>query len=135
MITSIEISVETKKETEIIDITNEVVKFVEKSGVRNGFVSVHTMHTTTGIYVNENETGLKGDILDVLEKLVPKGAGYKHDNIDRNAHAHIRAVLLGHSRIFPVVDGKLKIGTWQSILFVEFDGPRKRRILIQLFGE
>ena len=84
---------------------------------------IFTKHTTTGIIINENEAGLKSDILTLLNELIPKGKGYLHDRIDNNAHAHLRAVVLGSSVTIPIKRGALALGTWQSILFVECDGP------------
>jgi secondary thiamine-phosphate synthase enzyme len=91
-------------------------------------VIVYTKHTTTAITVNENESGLKEDMLNILERVIPTGAGYEHDRIDNNADAHLRAILIGNSITVPVSGGNLDLGTWQSILFVELDGPRKRKI-------
>ena len=82
--------------------------------------------------INENERGLRNDILDMLEKLVPENESYTHNQIDNNAHAHLRAVLLGMSETVPVEDGHMVLGTWQSIFFVELDGPRKRSINIKI---
>jgi secondary thiamine-phosphate synthase enzyme len=126
------IEVKTNKRIEIIDITNEVRKVVEKSDVKDGIVVVYTTHTTTAIIINENESRLKEDILNILEKLIPSGAGYKHDEIDNNADSHLRAILLGNSVVIPIENGKLCLGTWQRIMFIELDGPRSRRVLVKV---
>jgi len=126
------IEVKTSKRVEIIDITDEVRKVVEKSDVKEGITVVYTTHTTTAIIINENESRLKEDILNILEKLIPTGAGYKHDEIDNNADAHLRAILLGNSVVIPIENGRLCLGTWQRIMFIELDGPRSRRVLVKV---
>lgn len=126
--------VNTSKRTELIDITGNVKRHVTESGVKNGICIVSTMHTTTAIVINENEQGLVEDILPILEKIIPKGAGYQHDRIDNNADSHLKAVLLGNSESIPVRDGRLVLGTWQSVFLAELDGPRKRNIDITVIG-
>ncbi len=122
----------TKESTELIDITSEVKRIVSATGVDSGICVVFTRHTTTGIIINENETGLRSDILRMLDELVPRGKGYLHDRIDSNAHAHLRAVLLGSSVSIPIENGSMVLGTWQSIIFVECDGPRRREVFVQV---
>ncbi len=126
------IEIGTKESTELIDITREVKGIVSRSSVKSGLCVVFTKHTTTGIIINENETGLRSDILKLLNELVPTGKGYLHDQIDSNAHSHLRAVVLGSSETIPIENGTLVLGTWQSALFVEFDGPRRREVLVQI---
>lgn len=121
---------------EIIDITDRIENaLMENSqleaGPGAGLCLVYSMHTTTGLIVNEADGALIDDIMGILEKIVPKGAGYKHDRGDGNAHAHLRATLLGNSAIVPISGKRLALGTWQRILFVELDGPRKRNVFIQ----
>jgi secondary thiamine-phosphate synthase enzyme len=125
----------TKESTELIDITDEVKQVVRAKGVDSGICIVFTRHTTTGITINENETGLRSDILRMLDELVPRGKGYLHDRIDSNAHAHLRAVLLGSSVSIPIENGSMTLGTWQSIIFVECDGPRRREVFVQIVAE
>lgn len=127
-----EIEIHTNKEFEIIDITSEVQKVVKESNVQEGIAIVFTKHTTTALIVNENERRLLSDIELLLESIAPKGKGYKHDKIDNNAHSHLRAILLNPSVAIPIKDGKVELGTWQSILFVELDGPRLRKILVKI---
>ena len=124
------IELRTKESTELIDITREVNGIVSSKRVDSGVCVIFTKHTTTGIVINENEAGLKSDILTLLNGLVPKGKGYLHDRIDNNAHAHLRAVMLGSSVTIPIEGGTLALGTWQSILFVECDGPRRREVCV-----
>ena len=135
------IEIGTRQSTELIDITGKVKEIVKtktknKSGnLDSGICVVFTRHTTSGIIINENETGLKSDILALLNDLIPKGRGYLHDKIDDNAHAHLRAVLLGSSATIPIENGGLTLGTWQSIFFVECDGPRRREVYVSVIKE
>lgn len=122
-----EITVKTAKRVEIIDITDEVKKCIEGGDL----AVVYTPHTTTSVVINEGESGLLEDILEFMEKLVPFGKGYKHDRIDSNADAHLKATILGNSAVIPIENGRLALGTWQKILFVEFDGPRTRRVVVK----
>ncbi len=123
--------ISTTARTELIDITDRVRALVKDSGIINGICVISTRHTTTGIIVNENERGLRRDILDMLESIIPEDRNYAHNSIDNNADAHLRAVLLGMSQTIPVEDGHLVLGTWQSIFFVELDGPRNRTVNVK----
>ncbi len=119
-----EIEIRTTKRVELIDITDEAQKMVEEgSGILITFVT----HTTAGVYVNENEPGLKEDVLDMLDRLVPPQS-YNHNKIDNNADSHLKAILVGNSAVIPIENGKLCLGTWQRLFFCEFDGPRRRKI-------
>jgi secondary thiamine-phosphate synthase enzyme len=126
------IEVRTQSNHEIVDITKQVNSAVKRSKVEDGNLTVFTPHTTTALTVNENEGGLIQDIENKLLDLVPKGEGYHHDGIDGNAHSHILASIIGCSVVIPVINGKLSLGTWQSVLFVELDGPRNRKVIIQI---
>ncbi|GAB6101599.1 secondary thiamine-phosphate synthase enzyme YjbQ [Thermococcus atlanticus] len=128
-----ELSIETSRKFEIVDITGDVQRLVWKSGITEGIIVVFTRHTTTGLLINENENGLLLDIKEKMEELIPEGAGYAHDRIDSNAHSHLRAgLLLNPEVIVPVEEGELVLGTWQRILFVELDGPRRRKLLVKV---
>lgn len=121
------IEVITSERVEIVDVTSDIATAVPpdtESGVCTGFVP----HTTAGLIVTEDETRLLSDIERLLDRLAPRSETYEHDEIDDNADAHLRAVLLGESVSVPIVDGALALGTWQSILFVECDGPRTRHL-------
>jgi secondary thiamine-phosphate synthase enzyme len=124
----LKLNIETCRRIELIDITSEVEEEVRISRIQEGICVISTGHTTAGIIINENESGLKGDILLLLNRLVPPGAGYRHDRIDNNADAHLKAILLGTSETLPVIQGKLELGTWQRIFFAEMDGPRHRTV-------
>ncbi|MDH5362221.1 MAG: secondary thiamine-phosphate synthase enzyme YjbQ [Aigarchaeota archaeon] len=127
--------VSTRGEVELVNITGRLKESVRSSGVENGIANVLCPHTTCGLYVNEDESRLKRDVENVLEKLVPKGAGYGHDSVDDNAHAHLRTILLSATLTLPVLDGRPVMGTWQNVFCAEFDGPRTRTIRIQVLGE
>ena len=122
------IEIDTRERVEIIDITSSTEEFVRKSGIENGICLVYTLHTTTGLTVNEAERGLIKDMCRLMSSLIPEGAGYLHDKIDSNAHAHLQALLLGNSVTIPVDAGRPILGTWQTILFIELDGQRRRRL-------
>ncbi len=124
------IEVRTKKREEIIDITEDVRKIVKE---RSGLALIYTPHPPTAITVNEAESGLLEDIISKMREIIPRGAGYKHDRIDDNADAHIKASIIGNSAIVPVENGRLLLGTWQRILFLEFDGPRNRRVIVEVY--
>jgi secondary thiamine-phosphate synthase enzyme len=124
--------IQTTARTELIDITDRVRAIVKDGGIKDGVCVITTRHTTSSIIVNENERGLRGDILEMLETLVPEDKNYAHNSIDNNANAHLRAVLLGMSETIPIEDGHLVLGTWQSIFFVELDGPRNRSVNITI---
>jgi len=124
--------IQTKTQTELIDITDSVRAAVKETGITDGICVISTRHSTGSIIINENESGLKKDILGMFENLVPENKSYAHNQIDNNAHAHLRAVLLGMSETVPVEDGHIVLGTWQRIFFVELDGPRRRSVNIKI---
>jgi len=136
MIYSKELRFSTRGEIDLVDITAEVERVVEESGIQNGHVLVFVPGATGAIVTIEHEPGLLEDFRRALRELIPKGAGYLHDRIDDNAHSHLRATLLGASKCFPVIDGRLVRGTWQQIFFVELDvRPRHRRVIVEVVGE
>jgi secondary thiamine-phosphate synthase enzyme len=129
------IEIETEKPVEVVDITEQVELNMRESGVENGICLVYSLHTTTGLTVNEADDALINDILNLLQRIAPKGAGYQHDRGDGNAHAHLQATLLGNSVIIPVEMRRLALGTWQRILFFELDGPRRRSIFVRVLAD
>ncbi len=129
------IEIPTKKSIEVVDITSQVQKDVEESKLESGLCLVFTLHTTTGITINEGEPGLIQDIPNLMNTLAPQGAGYMHDRSDGNAHAHLQAVLLGNSVTIPVERGRLILGTWQRVLFLELDGPRRRKVYVKMIPD
>ncbi len=119
-----EIEVTTTKRTALIDITDKAQKMVNTD---TGILLVFCTHTTAGIYVNENEPGLREDVLTILDTLVPQKS-YRHNRIDNNADSHLKAILVGNSAVIPIENKRLRLGTWQSLFFCEFDGPRRRKV-------
>jgi secondary thiamine-phosphate synthase enzyme len=135
------LTLSTDDRTEVADITKLVREALQQSSVTTGIVLVNTMHTTCAVFVNEYQRSLIDDLVALGERLVPERGGYRHDDprysdCERgNAHAHLRTALLGRSVAVPVNDGELTLGRFQSIIFLEFDGPRSREISIQVLGE
>jgi len=124
-------SVSTKSHTEFIDITSEISSIVEKSGVKDGIVVVYVPHTTAGITINESaDPAVVSDIINTLEKNVPWDDRYRHS--EGNAAAHIKASMMGFSVNVMIENGSLVLGTWQGIFFCEFDGPRSRKIVVNI---
>jgi secondary thiamine-phosphate synthase enzyme len=129
------ISVATQSAKGSRDITEEVRAVVARSGVTSGLCHVMVLHSTAAIVVNEtDDPNIGRDIVTALDRAVPDHAGWLHDRIDDNAHSHIKAAILGPSELVPVAAGDLLLGTWQRIVLMEFDGPRKRRISVQVTG-
>lgn len=132
------ISVKSQAKYDLVGITRQVQSLVSKSGAKSGTVLVFVPHTTAGIICNEAETNLKSDILKVLGALDEHAeffGGFAHDQQEGNAHAHIIAALSGTSRSFIIENGTLQLGTWQSIMLLEMDGPRKRTIFIKILTD
>lgn len=134
------IEVQTSKRMEIHDLTATVQEMVRATGVSAGLVTVSTMHTTTAVFVNEPQSALLEDVQQMLERLVPRGEEWKHNDprysdCDRhNADAHLRAIMLGSSVTLQVAEGALTMGQWQRVLMAEFDGPRKRGLVLQVMA-
>jgi len=132
------IPLETKEEVDIKNITDEVIGIVNRSGIMNGMVTVFASGATAAISCIEYEPGLLKDFPDALERLFPKGIEYAHHLHwdDGNGHSHVKATMLGPSLVVPVLDGKLPLGRWQQIIFIDLDRPaRQRKVLVQVFGE
>ena len=125
------IEINTSGPVDVRDITIEVEKSLQEDGIQTGIALISTLHTTTGLTVNEADPALMKDMLNLLEKLAPDSGEYLHDHGERNAHAHLRAALIGNSVTVPVMQGRLSLGTWQRIILFEFDGPRRRRIQVK----
>ena len=132
-----EIDVQTSEATEVVDVTDRVQAAVEdgsNADATAGTATVFVPHTTAGVVVNEAEPRLLADVEEALADLVPPDREFRHDDIDDNAASHLRAIALGESVTVPIEDGRLDLGTWQSILFVECDGPRDRRLRVVVTG-
>ncbi len=126
-----EVSVSTSRRNEFVDVTEKVRSVVGESGVKEGYVHLYVPHTTAAVTINENyDPSVKSDILNKLSDIIPAGAGYSHT--EGNADSHIKASIIGSSEFIPVTGGDIDLGRWQGIFFCEFDGPRSRRMLIQV---
>ncbi len=127
---------ETKKPREYINITGTVEEILRRSKVQEGMVLVSAMHITAGVYVNDAENGLIQDIDAWLERLAPFDAGYHHHRTgETNGDAHLKSLLVHHEVIVPVTGGKLDFGPWQQIYYAEFDGQRRKRVIVKVMGE
>ena len=127
---------ETSKQREYINITERVRDVLHRSGVREGMVLVSAMHITAGVYVNDAENGLIQDIDEWLEKVAPFDAHYRHHRTgETNGDAHLKSLLIHHEVIVPVTAGELDFGPWQQIYYAEFDGRRRKRVIIKVMGE
>jgi secondary thiamine-phosphate synthase enzyme len=138
------IEIQTEQGICIRNITPQIVKILEATAFKTGQVLVFSRHTTTALAINENEERLLEDIKRHLGKLVPESEKYLHNDLHLrdvppdepiNAHSHLMAMMLSTSEVIPVVDGQLALGTWQSVLFFDLDGPRKRTVFVQITGE
>jgi secondary thiamine-phosphate synthase enzyme len=126
----------TKQRQEFIRITDEVARIVAASGVREGMALVSAMHITAAVYVNDWEGGLIEDFQGWLEKLAPAGLPYRHHQTgEDNADAHLKRTIMGHQVIVPITKGKLDLGPWEQIFYAEFDGRRRKRVIVKVLGE
>lgn len=126
----------TKKRREYINITHEVEQSLIASGIQEGFTLVSAMHITAGVYVNDAESGLIQDIDEWADRLAPFGPNYRHHRTgEDNGDAHLKSLLIGHEVILPVTAGKLDLGPWQQVYYAEFDGRRRKRVVIKIIGE
>lgn len=127
-----EFFVKTKRKFQVIDVTPRVREIVEREGAPEGLCCVFVPHATAAIAINENaDPNIGEDLQEALAKLIPEGI-WRHDRIDDNAAAHIKAAIVGPSETVPVKSGRLMLGTWQSLMLVEFDGPRERKVFVQI---
>jgi len=127
---------ETKQRQEFVRITDEVAAIVKTSGVREGMALVSAMHITAAVYVNDWEDGLISDFKVWLEKLAPAGLPYRHHQTgEDNADAHLKRTLMGHQIIVPITAGKLDLGPWEQVFYAEFDGQRRKRVVVKVMGE
>lgn len=127
---------QTTKPREFINITDEVASFVSGSGITEGMCLVSAMHITAGVFVNDAEDGILADIQDWAERLAPEGPDYRHHRTGEvNGHAHLKSILVHHQVIVPVTAGRLDFGPWQQIFYAEFDGRRKKRVVLKAIGE
>jgi len=126
----------TNKEKEIINITADVEAAVGESGVKEGLVLINAMHITSSVFINDEESGLKRDFMRWLEKIAPDVPDYEHHQTgEDNADAHLKRTIMGREVVVAITKGKLDFGPWEQIFYGEFDGLRKKRILIKIMGE
>jgi secondary thiamine-phosphate synthase enzyme len=129
------LELKTSTRVEIADITRNVDAAIAECGLKKGLVNIYSKHSTSAIFINENEAGLVEDYVELIEKLVPTGDNYRHDRIDNNADSHLRSFIIGNNETVPFENGSMNLGTWQSVFFLEMDGPRNRKINITIMGE
>jgi secondary thiamine-phosphate synthase enzyme len=126
----------TSKRQEIVRTTDEVASSVKASRVKDGLVLVSAMHITAGVYVNDWESGLISDIQVWLEKLAPAGLDYRHHQTgEDNADAHLKRTIIGHQVMLPITAGALDLGPWEQVFYAEFDGQRRKRVVVKVMGE
>ena len=126
----------TKQRRDLINMTKTVEGLVKKSAVKEGLCLVSAMHITAGIWVNDDEEGLWGDLWELLERLAPFGPDYRHHRTgEDNGDAHLKRTLIGHQATLPITKGKLDLGPWEQIFYAEFDGKRKKRVVVKILGE
>jgi len=139
-----EIVVDTLEGIHLYDITEQINQIVKESGIAEGFATINSMHTTTALTINEFESRLMDDVRWFLNKLIPPTDNYLHNDIHlrdcpddepENSHSHLASILLGNTESIIVSNGKLQFGKWQSVLFIELDGPRKRTVGVQVMGQ
>lgn len=127
----------TETRREFMNITNEVEKAVKESGIKEGLVLVNAMHITASVFINDDERGLHQDFEDWLESLAPEKpySRYKHNGFEDNADAHLKRTIMGREVVVAITNGKLDFGPWEQIFYGEFDGKRRKRVLIKIIGE
>ena len=126
----------TKQAREYINITDDVARVVRDSGVREGMVLVSAMHITAGVYVNDAEPGIIRDIDEWADRIAPEGPDYHHHRTgETNGDAHLKSLLIHHQVVVPIADGELDLGPWQQIYYAEFDGRRRKRVVVKAMGE
>ena len=126
----------TKQRRDLVNITETIEELVKRSGVQEGLCLVSAMHITAGIWVNDDEEGLWQDFWELLERLVPSGKDYKHHLTgEDNGDAHLKRTLINYQAVLPVTKGKLDLGPWEQVFYAEFDGKRKKRVVVKILGE
>ncbi|MBW1708517.1 MAG: YjbQ family protein [Deltaproteobacteria bacterium] len=131
---AVQIPLQTNQTTEMIDITGKVQDEVGRTGIKNGLVVVYVSHTTAGVTINEGaDPSVRTDIIETLNEIVPFKRAYRH--MEGNSPAHIKATLVGSSETILLEDGHLRLGRWQHVFFCEFDGPRRRSVLVKVLPE
>ena len=126
----------TSHRQEFLRITDQVRAIVQRSGVQEGMALVSAMHITAGVYVNDWEEGLISDFKEWLERLAPAGRNYRHHETgEDNADAHLKRTVMGHQVLVPITAGDLDLGPWEQVFYAEFDGRRRKRVVVKVMGE
>lgn len=126
----------TRREREYVRITPEVERIVAESGIREGLCLVSAMHITAGVFVNDDEPGFRHDLTEMLERVAPRDAEYRHHETgETNGDAHLRNILTGSQVVLPVSEGRLDLGPWQQVFYAEYDGRRRKRVIVKVIGE
>ena len=127
---------ETPHRRDYVNITSQVEDFVRRSGIRDGLCLVNPMHITAAVYVNDDEPGLIADYDDWLERLAPHAppSQYRHNNGEDNADAHLKRQLMAHQVVLAITGGELDLGTWEQVFYAEFDGQRRKRVIVKVMG-
>ena len=125
----------TPKRQDLVNITDRIESLVKRSGIQEGLCLVSAMHITASIWVNDDEEGLWQDFWELLERLAPSGVEYKHHLTgEDNGDAHLKRTLVGHQAMLPITKGKLDLGPWEQVFYAEFDGRRKKRVVVKILG-
>lgn len=126
----------TTNRREFVNITSQCDTALRKSGIKEGMMLVSAMHITAGVWVNDNESGILQDAMDMLDTLAPKGPNYRHHRTgEDNGDAHLKNLLTHHQVIIPITNGRMDLGPWQTIFYAEYDGRRNKRLIIKIIGE
>lgn len=125
----------TKLRKELVNITHQAEEAVHKANIQEGFCLISAMHITAGIWVNDEEEGLKQDFMQMMERLAPAGDYRHHQTGEDNGDAHLKRTLTGYQAVLPVTKGKLDLGPWEQVFYAEFDGQRRKRVVIKIIGE
>ncbi|KZX15881.1 hypothetical protein MBCUT_12060 [Methanobrevibacter cuticularis] len=128
-------AIKTTERFEIVDITDKINNIILNNHIKLGIANIFSKHSTAAIIINENDSGLLKDMKNILKNVVSDENSYFHDIIDNNADSHLRAMFLGSSESIPIENQKLNLGTWQSVFFIDLDGPRNRVVGIMIIGE
>lgn len=130
------IYIQTKTKIEVIDITAKVQSICQRSGIKEGLVLVFPFHTSCAVYISDSDTNLTNDYKEILNQIIPERGNYAHDLTDykKNGHAHLKSILTGHHITLPLSNGELDLGIYQTLYYAEFDGQRKKEILVKVIG-
>ena len=131
------IEIITDKKEGVIDITERVMEILKESGIKEGFCLVFSLHTSSGVYISDSDYNLTYDLLNILNDLLPRNKEYLHNKVDykKNATAHLKTILTSHHVLLPITNGNLDLGLYHTIYYAEFDGRRKKEILVKIIGE